>query len=129
MSLHRSTDPSIYLSIYLSFCFNIDRLIDRYIYIYLNQKLCIYIIYSYFLYLYFKLNLDIVIDIDIKMFYQVDNIRPSITVQPSNSVRISNSVPFGTQFGTLNCGRNGTELHRLLQIIHPLCHGTKVLER
>jgi len=26
-------------------------------------------------------------------------------------------VPFGTQFGTLNCGRNGTELHRLLQII------------
>ena len=61
------------------------------------------------------------------MFYQVDNIRPSITVQPINPVRISNSVPLGTQFGTLNCGRNGTELHRLLQIIHP--HGTKVLER
>ena len=36
--------------------------------------------FYHFLYLYFKLNLDI--DIDIKRFYQVDNIRPSITVQP-----------------------------------------------
>ena len=50
-------------------------------------------------------------------------------MQPINSVSISNSVPFGKQFGTLNCGRNGTELHKLLQIIHPLCHGTKELER
>ena len=35
------------------------------------------------------------------MFYQVDNIRPSITVQPSNSVRISNSVPLGAEFEML----------------------------
>ena len=55
--------------------------------------------------------------------FQFKYIRPSTTVQPINSVSISNSVPFGKQFGTLNCGRNGTELHKLLQIIHLLCHG------
>jgi hypothetical protein len=65
-------------------------------------------------------------DAYIKMFFnifQFKYIRPSTTVQPINSVSISNSVPFGKQFGTLNCGRNGTELHKLLQIIHLLCHG------
>ena len=50
--------------------------------------------------------------------FQCKYIRPSTTVQPINSVSISNSVPFGKQFGTLNCGHNGTELHKLLQIIH-----------
>ena len=38
--------------------------------------------------------------------FQFKYIRPSTTVQPINSVSISNSVPFGKQFGTLNWLKN-----------------------
>ena len=81
-------DLSIYLSIFLSVSINM--------------------IFSFYSTYFFK-------DRYIKYIFQFKYIGPLLCNQ--SPVSISNSVPFGTQFGTLNCGRNGTKLHRLLQII------------